>query len=393
MVYTSFALMASSLILMLVLAPSAEDLGTSSGDAARISEASFFLESVLADMDRSLSIATRRALTGATNYVIENGEPLVDPGENLTSAMVNGTISGQELNATGDASLSVWTRRVGRIAQNSGYRVKIDIRDYSFNPSGLDVASSYSVRASLYDPATLVRLNRSRTSHVEVSASGLEDTMLLLRSVGRYTNQYTRCRFDDPADRLYTGTGTGTAHGLAAVNPADASSVSNSGEKVLVADDIDSYAVSDVNTFAGAVSAQPNSTTGYTVPRVFDTGSIAGVKQNMSLVLHSGEVWRTGFRSMFQDGCYVETVRGPDVMDRFENELVNEPGETGIATLLELPRLPPSLQRTGSAVGYVYFNGTGYGGLNEVSGVSGEYPWFRLDDYHVDLWGLEPLAH
>lgn len=393
MVYTSFAVLASSLLLMLAMTPVQKTADMDSSEATRISEASFFMESVLKDMDRSLRIATRRALTGGTNYVVENGEPLADPGENLTSAMVNGSISGQELNATGNASLSVWRQRVARIAGNSGYSLDLKVQGYSFNASGIDVRSSYTVFARLRDPSTLAAFNRTRTETVEVSAAGLEDTMLLLRSVGRYTEQYSVCSFEDPADRLYTAdTGGEVAHGIAEINPSDASAVSNSSGKIIVADDIDDYSAADVNEFAGAVSAQPNST-GYDVPYAFDTGSIGSIDQNMSLILNEGEVWRSGIREMFQDGCYVRTPRGPNVVDRLENSLVSAPGERGIGTLIDVTELPSELQREGSAVGYVYFNGTGYGDLNRVRGVNSEHPWFRIDDYHVDLWDMESLAY
>ncbi|MFB6193191.1 MAG: hypothetical protein ABEK00_02980 [Candidatus Nanohaloarchaea archaeon] len=395
MVYTSFAVLASSLLLVLAMTPVQTAVDLDSSEAARIGEASFFMESVLDDMDRSLGIATRRALTGATNYVIETGEPLARPGQNLTSATVNGTISGNELNATGNASLSVWTRRVSSIARESGYHLDVDVTGYSFNASGIDLESSYSVNARLRDPATLATFNRTRTETVPVSARGLEDTMLLLESVGRYVNRYQRCSFDDPADRLYTGatSSAGTAHGSAVVRPADAADVDNSGEKILVAQDIDNYATVDVNGFAGAVSAEPNSSGGYTTEYAFDTGSIAGIEQNTSLVINAGDVWRSGFRQMFREGCYVPSPRGPDVLDRLGNRKVSGPGETGIATLVEVPELPPELQKEGSAVGYVYFNETGYGSLNRIRGVSQEHTWFRLDDHHVELWDIEPLAY
>ncbi|MFB6242227.1 MAG: hypothetical protein ABEJ36_05525, partial [Candidatus Nanosalina sp.] len=256
------------------------------------------------------------------------------------------------------------------------------------------VESSYTVFSRLKDPATLASFNRTRTANTTVSIRGLEDTMLLLRSKGRYVVQYERCGFDDPANELYTGTphSSGAVQGIAEVQPVDAATVDNASEKILVAEDIDNYDLAAVNSFAGAVSAQPNSTTGYTTEYVFDTGSIAGIEQNMSLILNEGEVWRSGFRQMIEQNCYVETPRGPDFFDRLANRLVS-PDSRGLATFVKVSELPSELQRTDSAVGYVYFNGTGYGGLNEIRGVSGEYSWFRLDDYHVDQWGLGDLAY
>ncbi len=394
MIYTTFALLSSSLLIMMALLPITSTVDIEPGEATRISEASFFHESVLEDMERSLGIATRRALTGSTNYVVQTGEPLVVPEKNVTSALVNGSISGLALNSTENASLDDWSNRVSSIAGRSGYSLSVELRDYSFNTSGFEARSSYSVFSRLQDPATLTSFNRTETANTTVSITGLEDTMLLLRSKGRYVAQYSRCGFNDPAEVLYTGDpySDGVAHGRAEVQPSDASAVEDASEKIIVAEDIDSYGVAEVNNFAGAVSAQPNSSTGYTTEYVFDTGSISDIDQNMSLILNNDQVWRSGFRAMMNQSCYVPVDRGPGFFDRLANRLVSPEG-SGIATLVKMSELPSELRKTDSAVGYVYFNETGYEGLNEIRGVSEEYSWFRLDDYHVDLWGLEELAY
>ncbi len=397
LVYTSFAILSSGLLLLMFAFPVTNSIQINEGDAARISEASFFMESVLNDMDRSLEIATSRALTGSTNYVVETGEKLQDPEKNFTSALVNGTISGTELNSTENATLNDWSQRVSDIALRSGYSLEIELVNQSFNSSGFTVRPSYSVFARLKDPSTLAEFNRTKSATTEVSIKGIEDSMILLRSQGRYISQYRRCGFDKPAENLNTGNyhSPDAVYGYAVVNPGSLAGVGRKSEKILAVDDVDSYAVADVNSFAGVVSAEPNSSTGYTNKYIFDlsgTSTIDDITQNMSVILNDDEVWRSSFREMFKQNCYVETDRGPGFFDRLGNNLVSPDGE-GVATLIEVPRLPAGLQQQESAVGYVYFNSTGYGSLNEIRGVSGEHPWFRLDDYHVNLWGIGALAY
>ncbi len=389
-VYITFAVLSSSLLLFLAAVPVSNQFDADPNEATRIGKADFFLGSVLKDMERSLEIATRRALTGATNYVVETGESLAKPDKNVTSALVNGTISGVELNSKGNASLREWRDRVSDIADRSGYSLEIQLENYSLSPDDFQINSSYSVFARLKDPATLAQFNVTKNAETSVSISGLEDTMILLRSKGRYVNQYTECSFDKPAEELHTAAthSQGAAHGEAEVNPSDAD-VANASEKILVVDDIDSYDTSDVKNFAGAVSRDPNSSSGYDTEYAFDTGSISGIGQNMSLIINQGEVWNSHFRQMFREGCYVSTDRGPGFIDRLENDLV---GPGGFATLVDVAELPDELQETESAVGYVYFNGSGYGSLNEIKGVSSEHSWFRLDDHHVDYWDLESLV-
>lgn len=397
LIYTTFAILASSLLLLLASLPVAQPVGLDSSQAMRISEASFFLDSVLDDMDRSLEIATRRALTGSTNYVIETGNRLVEPGENVSSALVNGSISGVELNSTENASLEDWASRVSDIAARSGYSLDVELSNSSFNGTGFTVSSSYSVFTRLKDPVTLASFNRTKSAETSVSITGLEDPMILLRSEGRYVSQYSECGFDSPATQLQAGKfySESEAHGAAEVKP-NVSEVENTSEKVIVMDDVDNYDESDVESFAAAVSAEPNSSQdadNYDTTYVFDTGSISGIEENDSLIVNRGEVWSSHFREMFTDNCYLETDRGPGFMDRFANRLVSGNG-SGLATLLEVSELPAELQETESAVGYVYFNDSGdYGDLKKVRGVTSEHSWFRIDQHHVTEWGLEGLAY
>lgn len=396
MIYTSFAILSSSLLLLVAAFPVTNSMQVDEGEAIRISEASFFLESVLSDMDRSLEISTRRALAGAAGYVVSTGERIGNPEENVTSALVNGTISGKELNATKNATLTDWSFRVADVAKRSNYGLEIQLRNQSFNSSGFHVNSSYRVFTRLEDPSTLASFNRSNSASSRVSVTGLEDTMTLLRSEGRYVSIIEKCEFGGPAQQLYTGTvsSNGTIQGYAVVepDPLALSSVENKSEKILVTEDITVYDPTEVNEFAGSVSAIVGSETLFSNEYVFGTGSVNDVEPGMSLILHKKQVWKSSLREMFQEGCYVKDDTGPDFFDRLGNRLVS-PDSEGIATLLEVPRLPSELQKQDSAVAHVYFNGTGYGSLKKVKGVNYEYQWFRLDQKHVDEWGLEPLAY
>lgn len=388
MIYTSFALIVSALLLSLAAIPVSNSFEANSGDATRIGEASFFLESVLKDTERSLSIATRRATVGATNYIVETGKELAKPGKNLTSAVVNGTISGRELNSTGNASLSEWKSRVKSIARENGYSLRLRLKNYSFNSSGFRVEAAYRVFTRLKDPVTLASFNRTRNTSTTVSITGVEDPLLLLRSKGRYLVKFKRCGFNDPAEKLEEGPiySSGGVHGEAEKNPVDLSSVENASEKILVVDDVKNYNSGDANKFRAIVSAAPNSSS-YTTEYVFDTGSIDEIAENQSLVVYRGEIWRTGFRQMFQQKCYVEDAGAPDLLDRFSNDLS---GSGGVSTLVDVTALPAELQHQGSVVGYRYFSGSPG---KKIHGVSEEFPWFRLDQEHINEWELNSLAY
>lgn len=395
MIYTSFAVLAAGLLISLAFIPLDSTDETDPSESLRIGQASFFLDSVLDDMERSLSMATRRAFTETTNWVVTEGEELKQPKENLSSALVNGTISGDQLENMEDISLNEWTTRVSGIAEESNYRLEAEVVEYSFEPDVLRLESSFSVEASLDDPVTLASFNRSNTANSSSSMEGVEDTMILLRSAGRYVSTYSRCSFDEPVEQVSTGTvsSAGTAYGDAVVNPdsEDIGDIQTPSEKILVVDDVDEYDVSDVNSFEGVASESENSTGGYSTKYVFGTGSLSSLLDSRPVLLEEDEVWRMDFSTMFQQRCYVPSETGPDPLERLGNEMVAE--EEGVATLLEVPALPAELQQTDSAVAHVYFNDTDdYGDIREIEGVSDEHPWFRLDQSHIDRWNADAIV-
>jgi len=324
--------------------------------------------------------------------VIEEGEELEDPRGSVTSALVNGSIKGDELEGMENASLEDWTERISDIGENAGYSLQVELEESSFDSAeGFEAVSSYRVFARLKDPTTLAAFNSTQNATATVSFEGLEDTLLLLRSQGRYAVQYERCGFDDPAVQVESGNihSSGTGYGESVVNPGSLSGISDKSEKVLAVDDIDTYDQGEVNNFAGAVSADDNDTSGYTTEYVFDTGDIGDIDENTSLILADGDVWRSSFQKMFTENCYIEVDSAPGIFDRLGGD---PEGDEGIVTLVDVRDLPSELQEIDSVVGYVYFTEVGRGELNEIKGVSDEYSWFRIDDHHVNEWNLGPLA-
>lgn len=392
--YTSFAILSAAILISMVFAQVYQPVDTQTANAERIGQASFFLDSVLSDMDRSLSIAARRSLTGANNYVVTEGEALKSAEENVSEIMVNGTLDGEQIETVGNASLTEWTGRVSEIAERSSYSISISVTDYSFSTEPFYVRPSFEVDARLKDPTTLASFNKTADATTSASLSGLEDPMITLRSKGRYTTTIKKCNFEKPAENILSAeqNSSTVAYGKVVLEPTDGEAVSNQGEKILAVEDPDSYSSDYTDDFEGVVAAQESSNPGQVnSDYALGTGSLNGVKGGEGIVIDSGEVWWTGFRLMFDNGCYLESERGPGFLDRLENKLVND-GSSGLETLIDVSELPSELQKSDSAVAFVYFNESGsYGSTESIKGVSDEYTWFRLDGHHVDKWNLDRL--
>jgi len=387
MVYTTFAVVATSLIFFMAMSPINSDIDVDTSDTVRISEASFYLDSVLEDLERSSEMAAKRGLTGSANYIIETGEPLEDPEENLTEAIVNGSISGVELNSTENASLSEWSDKVEGMARNAGYRLNLTVQDHEFNASGFRLEGSKEIKARLKDPVTLASFNRTESVDIEVDVDGTEDPLLLLRSQGRYTPVIKYCGFDRPATRIGTGSESSSPSvlGEAVVEPSDPGGIENKSDKVLVVEE-NADQIGEADSFAGVVSY--GSSAPVSTDYVYGTGPLS-LEDGQDVILSGNEVWKSNFREMIFEDCYVP-AKAPGIMERYGNNLTEV--ENGILTFVDASSLPSELRYPETSVGYKYFVGDSQGTVHGIDGVTDTHSWFRLDDEDIERWGLEGLV-
>lgn len=403
MAYTAFALMASSVLLLVATLPMQGMDLDSAQQSERITEASFLVDQILKDERRAHQIAFDRAMGESTNYVINFGLPMDRPREQIAEIMVNASTAGEELVFMKNASLENWFGRVGNLSKKSNYRVAVEFEDADIQKiQPFRYRSNLDVRVSVYDTRTRAFFNETQTTTSNSGIEGLEDPMIRLQTVDFYGHFFSRCDFSEPAELLETGAQNSgsTIHGRAAVEPL-VGDVDNPGERIIVAENVSEYSDTEVQQFAAAVSAEPVSNpSNFNNRYVFDTGSIASIQDNESLIIDDAEVWRSGFREMLRTGCYIVSdgpLNGPDFLDRLANNLTGTRA-TGIASLIN-ETAAPSHADTRSNVDYVYFNSTDvYGSLNEINGVtSGEgsaeyFDYFRIDQYHVDQWGIAGLT-
>lgn len=389
MIFTSFAILSSALLLTLVFIPfdsTSPELG--SDEINRIGEASFYLESIENDVSRTLEMSTRRATIGLADYIVQEGEAVEDSDDAYSSIMSDGTYMDNEINSMENASLQDWIGRVSSVSEGTGYEVSLDVDKVEITGESMDsIETTSKVNITLIDPATSVRFDTTKESSSQASIEGVEDSMLVLRSEGRYVSQYNFCGFEQPAENLeLDGEGDAEAHGEAVVNPSDLETIENKEEKILVTDDVNDYGEA-ANDFNGVVSvSQPNDMIYDNI--VYNVETISSIGEN--LILSGDQVWNSNFGEIIENDCYIPSSDGPGYIDRLEN---NIDGTGGMATFIDITELPLELRQQDSAVGYVYFNSSDtYGDIHQLTGVSDTYNWFYLDEYHVQKWGLEDLT-
>lgn len=397
MVYTTFAIIGTSLLILLFAFTSTTDDYTSDENPFRIGEASYYIQNVEGDLDRAHTIAARRTGSAIVNYTVTEGESIEDLEGTMANITLNGSYEEFDI-VVENSSLNSWKNTVREAAQQSRYNLEVKFKEVSYTDRYLNLVSTLDASTHLGDPTTSARFNHTLQYRNEISFKGYEDIMLLLRSEDRYINTYKACGFNAPAEQVTMGSqnNDGATYGTAT---RDSSAV-NASQKILLTENTpDSVVASD---FAGVVSTQ-NTDPGYNSTKYIFNADISRINDGENLILYENQVWRSRIREIIETGCYMKstgTIAGPGIMERMKNQLNPAAGEEkGLVTLIDKARMPEQLQYVQrSNVGHLYFSGeTGQG----IAGVTGEEAFgnrdyrsaFRLDQEHINEWNLTALTY
>lgn len=417
--YSLFAIMMIGLIFNVTVLPVLMEPSTETGERIRVSEVSHFLSSIEDDFDRSTEIIGRRAFTSLTNRIISNGSYLAESKQAYKHSFNNGTINGIDSAIMQDASFEEWSGSMVGAADDSGYDFSTNITSMALETSPpVTVEVTVTHNLTLSDDITDTTFQRSTDTVIDVAYTGLEDPLVLLESAGRYSHTFKTCGASDPAGQVSTGGSwfyqeeRNWTSGAAVTRPENGgvSSVDGKSEKVAVVDDLCSYDdITDFSGFEGVVSEaeaidgkQSNSkvdacgddSTGIDALVDGAEGAADSIDQGSTAVLNEEEVWQNELKNWTEESCYFADGSAPTLWERMDGEMSSDGAETGTASLISIDELPVELQEQGSAVDYVYFNDSGeYGDLTKVKGVTNEgLDWFRLDQEHVDDWGINSLT-
>lgn len=406
MVYTTFAIIGTSLLILLFAFTSTSQDFTSDKNPFRIGEASYYIKNIEGDINRAHQVATENAASSIINYTVRETEAVNALDQALRNVTLNGSTERFDT-VIRDSSLSSWTKSVKNSAKDSGYDINIDFGQLTFEDRQLKLKTTVNAFTQLQDPKTATQFNNTVKKSVTVNFEGLRDTFLYIRSTGDYINNYDDCGFDDPLKVVTTGekSNNGATYGEVTSDI----SATDKAEKILITEG--SPDRTDANEFAGVVSTAQNNQGYNDVKYVFqvpDSG-YNDIEEGKNLILHDEQVWNSRVREVINTGCYMQSkfkdnsyTVGPGIKERIKDETTAGTGETqGLETILDKSRLPSELQHPDrSNVGYHYFRGRGG---QKIAGITGGESFdptrdvyledFRLDDNHIEKWGIGDLEY
>lgn len=417
--YSVFAIFLIGLLAVIVADPVRVADISKRTEVSRVDATYYFLTSATSDIERGTRIVAKRAVSAAANVVASDLAPLDDGEAAVVSGFRNGTVNGSVQPLLDGSTIRDWREGMVEQAAASGWDLNLSFPGVATSAAApARVWMNLTVDVVLRDPASDSRFRRTVRHNRTVAITNITDPLLLLETNGRYSRGFERCRAEDRAVQHATGTeryysaGNWTS-GEPVKRPGngDLSGVASPGEKVAIVADICAYpdsAIADtlsdfggvVSEAAGGIAADGSTVCGDADSSGFDNyvGGASGALDvaNTSIAVMVGEqVWQNNMVREVERGCYFRDTTGPTVYGRMEGRLIVQPRyATGWGSFLFLPDLPADFQDTSrSAVDHVYFNDTFYGANHDIRGVTDHYPWFHLDQDHVDRWGLEPLSY
>lgn len=368
MTHTPFALLGIAVLFTLFAVPLNYTPDQAVQDVKTVESSNTDAENIESSLKNSLGLAATNYIESSNQYVVDNGF-ISDAGTAIE--FPDSEFNGNSITYTNYSELVSPLENISGLEYSHSNQV-LD--------TGLEIDAESDVNYNFSQDASDITYSHDSTLQ---ASEGLKGPDPLLTNASSQSFEYSYCGFDRPAEQLGSASGSGVAHGYAAVEP-EIGEVDHSRPRILVTENASNYgSISD--DFAGVVTAQGSVNSG-------NYAEIEGLNLNVtegaSLILDNGQAWKSHFRKMIDDNCYVENSNAPGVLNRMEGRFAAE--SQGLTTFTD------EGDSTQPNEAYLYYNSSSPT-LVEVSGVTnGDYgnfrPDFRISESNRDKWNLADIS-
>ncbi len=162
-----------------------------SGEIARITTMSDFLNDILADAHRATAIAGFRAFIALEEYLSEQGAFLPDPIPAFTEAFLNGTIDGQAYEVMSNSTFNDYLARVNVEAGRIGINLNASVANITLaqrTPWSVDI--TFNLTINLTDTRSLARWDTTSSFTTTVSIIDIRDPVYSVSTYGKVPNTF-----------------------------------------------------------------------------------------------------------------------------------------------------------------------------------------------------------
>ena len=330
------------------------------------------LKSYETSWEGNQGLFANKALQNLSENSISSGSPVNDIEDATEQVVLNGSFEGQQIS---NYSFESWEARSQNLAESTGvFDISSQLKNISIEVENLTILTETELSVTYQRSGRQSTINR--TFETSKGLSQVKDPYLASRG---YDAHFNKCGLDSPVSDSLTESVSdynGTAYGKASVQPS-ISEVGTPIERVLVTSDPSNYTDTETDGFAAVITSQA-SISGSTNQVYASNVNTTSIQTGDDLIVHEGEVYRSHFRDMIRNSCYLSVEGYPGVEERFSNNTQNYNGS--VATFINETKT--SADNSSSSIGYEYFNNGAVGSLEEVAGVTfgrGEtLDWFRL---------------
>jgi len=379
MTNTPFAILAITFLLMLFLMPLNTVQDNLQQDVLQSESSDMQANNLENSFKEGLGITASNYLNASNQYIVEEG--FVNDAEDSID-FENGEFNNVQMNFT---DYNEWSSNLEANYIDKGHEL-----DYSY--SGLELTEGLKIQGTADLQYEFMPVGSAATYSFDDRAEGLDgvrgpDPLLADASEGSFTPRYSYCGFETPAHQLGIGSQSSNevAHGYAEVEPAELDPEEN---RVLVVENASEYSSTELSDYNAVVAEAENTVENGDYATV-SGHNITNITEGESIIIDQDQVWKSHFRTMIEENCYVSNSNAPSIFNRMEGSF--SPSNQGLTTFIGSESDSNNVNEA-----YLYYEEESVSNSSIRGVTSGDYvdekEWFRLSDENIDEWSITGLV-
>jgi len=374
----------------------------------RINSMNNMYESMIKDIDKSLQIISRRAVSVAFSNVSvsEAGippQPLDEANETLTELILNGTLEGTSEPLMENATFIYWIDRIKELSILKGFDMDVCINSLEVKPYDyLHLLVKTEMDINISDKQGVAEINRSVQVNSIVSLEGLEDPLYPLYTNGLGSNIIRRSPYIGNYTQLLMVGNGGDGYDYGTIT----TDTFNFDGKILLAENVSKYL--EGGNAIGAISEE-EIVVSISIPYIVNSSALSLLQEGMNVLLDGSgnQVWFIdNLIEHTEYSYYHPSENGPSYLDRLEGEFVKQDkyespanktiGMESFVNKIDLSSIPGiSVNEGKTNIDYIYFSSSS-APSKKVKGLDklDPNPYFKIDnqDEHEKIYNVTGLV-
>ncbi len=313
----------------------------------RADEMHFLVRDMLTDFKRSIEISFRRALIAVVNKEVMTGIYLSDIEDKIIESAENGTINGEIQDIMTNNRLIDWNQTIAQLMSKRKLNTSLIIIQTEISQNNpYYITTTSLINASVKDPIIEASYQKQYNATSNIPIEGIEDPYFTIESIGYSKNYIKECDFikgnESSKDYLNGWCYKPTETNLQNVSEKD--------KKILCVNTINT--LSNYDGFKAIITKDNSITTGAYI----HNADIDLLENNTQIIIYNETIYITNItKGQTNNSCYYPDPQAPSFLNRLKGE--NQESEQGIASLINIPSLPPELRRGNEEyrIDYLYF--------------------------------------